>query len=684
MDRTVRKRAKSLQKAFNSKELIQNLIQAESFSSFRADYIMRKIFEYYLCSMDNKTNYTYDEFSKKYYDLWEDCFKEKVEQNYYFQAFNGCYEESFKKNGLDDISDLDPKIKEAFELLKNELGDSGMAKGGKTQDKFCSFVTTSIETLMNYAMYKNPESLWCGPLKNDATNDEIDFDIPIKIGETKSEYMMRILEDRINKKDVKDKDKILKAGKIVCEAFGNRRPRIAIIPESSIENYDANYSGSGEGTPIKELAKYENENWTRTLISGPNFSSEYGIAVQGKIKEGQYTTISIPDQFELVQIFAIQRGANIGDSISPFGEIIEKAKDNQNLPTVRKSTIIEKVTNNIKNLFEKVKTIGLDDIRERITKGVKKKRKEKLEKVNKQSIESPQKQYQDCGEIELGGTGEMHLCIDKEKNEYLFKPAVRKNTDYSEPFRAHVQVIASKLQEIISPETAVKCELAEISGKLGTMQPRVNIDEEKTSQLENYYYYNTPLDEKIIRQFMREYVVDYCLVNYDSHYKNFIVDKNGNLRGIDKEQSLKHIFNAETKGDLRMDKYNPNQVFGENPPIYGKIFKDIANGKISVTVLDEVTKGIDIISKLPKDDYLQMFNPYIESLTEDNSKKNELREEILNRFDSLSNVKKMIKECKSKQSLTYLSKVSNFLKGKINERDKNKQIDKNRGNINEK
>ena len=73
--------------------------------------------------------------------------------------------------------------------------------------------------------------------------------------------------------------------------------------------------------------------------------------------------------------------------------------------------------------------------------------------------------YRNCGSLYIGGTGDMFLCKDKLGADYIFKPAYRKNTDIYQPYRAIAQVLASKLQECISPQTAVRCEYYEINEK---------------------------------------------------------------------------------------------------------------------------------------------------------------------------------------------------------------------------
>lgn len=254
-------------------------------------------------------------------------------------------------------------------------------------------------------------------------------------------------------------------------------------------------------------------------------------------------------------------------------------------------------------------------------------------------------QYINCGKLYIGGTGDMFLCKDKLGMNYIFKPAYRKNTDIYQPYRAEVQVLASELQERISPKTAVKCEHCEIEGKKGTIQPKIELDEIKTKNISDYFIKDGKVDEKIIRQFMREYVVDFCLCNYDSTFRNFIVDVNGNLRGVDKEQSFKYIRNdneEEQDIDFFMEK-NPNEKYGAKPPIYGKIFNDIINGNINISVLEELKDAIGELNAISNEEYMKKIEPYINSLNIDLKQESLIYSNILSRKRNINNVFEVLK-----------------------------------------
>lgn len=254
-------------------------------------------------------------------------------------------------------------------------------------------------------------------------------------------------------------------------------------------------------------------------------------------------------------------------------------------------------------------------------------------------------QYINCGKLYIGGTGDMFLCKDKLGMNYIFKPAYRKNTDIYQPYRAEVQVLASELQERISLKTAVKCEHCEIEGKKGTIQPKIELDEIKTKNISDYFLKDGTVDEKIIRQFMREYVVDFCFCNYDSTFRNFIVDVNGNLRGVDKEQSFKYIRNdneEEQDIDFFMEK-NPNEKYGAKPPIYGKIFNDIINGNINISVLEELKDAIGELNAISNEEYMKKIEPYINSLNIDLKQESLIYSNILSRKRNINNVFEVLK-----------------------------------------
>lgn len=349
VEKQMKKKTNALQKVFDDDDFILRAVQEmgglKSKNDFRSTFA--SIFSYYFASEDLNHSYTMDEMYEKIWNLQEKgtC----ADQRYYFQAYNGCCEETYRKNGIDDISGLSQDIKNAMEVLESELGKTTQTTAGGEEKIRRSYITTDFEMLMRYAFDYSPERLWYGPLKDSEQT-------AIRIGESKSDYMMRIIEGKLDGKTEEEKDKIRGAGRIIADAYGTKRPRIAIIPESEIKDFKADFDSttpnSEKEKPEKtlyEIAEEENYAWTSNFQSGPNFSFEGGVVVYDKITPDKFVTISVPDSYELLQMYAVQRGANFGDMINPVnGRIIERVKE-QALAVQKPQNIFSKFVNRFKS-----------------------------------------------------------------------------------------------------------------------------------------------------------------------------------------------------------------------------------------------------------------------------------------------------------------------------------------------
>lgn len=246
----------------------------------------------------------------------------------------------------------------------------------------------------------------------------------------------------------------------------------------------------------------------------------------------------------------------------------------------------------------------------------------------------------DMEKVYIGNTGEMYHIHDKEnEKEYYFKPGISKSGD-EQQYRAYIQEAAYNIQKIINPENAVRCNTIEIEGMFGAIQDKIEVDDDATYYFKSYFNRGRgELTPEIIKQIMDEYLVDFCLCNYDSHSRNFIVDSNGKLRGIDKEQSFRYI--NEDKDDDMMFTVNYNQAYGENPSIYNILFEKMKQGKIPYEYMKELTYRASRISQYPNDQYKQIFEKYAYG----KAKTPEEAESLLNRIvERKSNILEKVDE----------------------------------------
>ena len=223
----------------------------------------------------------------------------------------------------------------------------------------------------------------------------------------------------------------------------------------------------------------------------------------------------------------------------------------------------------------------------------------------------------------LGESGIMYK-FDSEGQTYLLKPAVDKVNYQKQNFRTDVQVAASKLQKLISPETSVEVQKVEGKSLALSKQEYLDIDREETKKLNDWAINGGPINQKYLDQLLREYVLDFVICNFDAFSGNFVVDINGNIRGIDKEQAFRFIDNEES---LKPDfSYVPNG--NSRIPIYKILFERYKNNEINLN-LEIISDTLEELKGISDEEYLQIFRDYATSLGKENA--HVLLEKILNR-----------------------------------------------------
>lgn len=234
----------------------------------------------------------------------------------------------------------------------------------------------------------------------------------------------------------------------------------------------------------------------------------------------------------------------------------------------------------------------------------------------------------------IGNTGDMYLIQDQTNNEeYYFKPALSKN-GAERPYRAHIQEAGYLIQRIINPEKAIKCQATSLNGMFGAIQQKIPIDSQATKSFIEYFNKGKgALSPEMIAQIMDEYLVDFCLCNYDAHASNFIVDKDGNLRGIDKEQSFRYI-KEDTENDMTFS-VNYNESYGEKPTIYSILFEQMKQGVIPYQYLDGLRYRASRLAQYPDEQYRQIFEKYAYGKTKTPEEAESLLSNILSRKNNI-------------------------------------------------
>lgn len=263
-------------------------------------------------------------------------------------------------------------------------------------------------------------------------------------------------------------------------------------------------------------------------------------------------------------------------------------------------------------------------------------------------------------EVFIGNTGEMYKITDRENGqEYYFKPAVSKAGN-PRPYRAYIQEAAYQIQQIINPEVAVKCNTIEVDGVFGAIQEKISVNQERTKSFIDYFDSDIgKLTETTISQIIDEYLVDYCLCNYDAHASNFIIDLNGRLRGIDKEQAFRYI-KEDINNDM-MFNTNYNESYGEAPTIYNILFEQMKKGKVSTKYLNALRYRASRLAQVPDEKYIEIFKKYAYGKAKTPVEAEILLNSILDRKRNiLQNIEQLYNEIRKSYSENYKGKNNCF------------------------
>lgn len=157
---------------------------------------------------------------------FDNYFDNVITNGYFTHSFNGYMLEHYQKNGIGAPLN-DTELTENFKILEKYLGVSNYVGGyAKTIPEF--YITSPGNNSIYYALTQSPERLWHGPLSQ--RDDECPI-LPI-VGETKSQYAMRIIKDKIIKQNLnlEESEQVIRSAKKVIGKLCTNNPIVAFIP----------------------------------------------------------------------------------------------------------------------------------------------------------------------------------------------------------------------------------------------------------------------------------------------------------------------------------------------------------------------------------------------------------------------------------------------------------------------
>ena len=258
--------------------------------------------------------------------------------------------------------------------------------------------------------------------------------------------------------------------------------------------------------------------------------------------------------------------------------------------------------------------------------------------------------------VKIGGSHDIYRCLIDGKR-YLLKPGLQKDRKTIDPYKVFAMECGYKIQKIVNPDGLVNVRIVKLSFEgvsiyCSAIEEIPNI--RNYALLEDKLHIN--LSEKEIKCFLKEFIVDYLIYNYDSKLDNYIVNEQKQVYGIDKEQALKYILSFYNNGwDTAMTyDFNPNNIYS----IYKKIFCDYISGfqKIDDSIFNECMNVIKKVELISDNEYLDIFKNFVETYCLQNKLDNTIKGNI---YEGLLIRKKML-------SSSFIDFVNNLKNAKNN------------------
>lgn len=261
-----------------------------------------------------------------------------------FQEFNMSAETPFLASGQSSYfnEQIDQSGMSGLKLREQDVEDARFiaecfGEKASFSDNNLDILYTTLPgtTEMNYAMQTFPAIIF-----EDVFQCSAGHELPFnpRVGEKEEDYWVRVLDTKIAENGDFPQDKIKEVrerGMRLAKNFCTGKNRIYLIPIKNILANKASFGDimgvrgdefrDGETTEdvINEVLSLgelcvtygRDPNNVSELYGDPNFSSEYGIAIYGKIPQENVQCIEVERGYDIMQRKAKQKGLKDGDEI---------------------------------------------------------------------------------------------------------------------------------------------------------------------------------------------------------------------------------------------------------------------------------------------------------------------------------------------------------------------------------
>lgn len=234
-------------------------------------------------------------------------------------SFNAYIRDKVKQKGLRNNKTKDKQLSEDLLFLESKIGRNKYLDNQNYTNLNEIYIAAPGQASVHYATNMNPERLYLGPL-----SQERESALPIKVGESKKDYLMRVALEKTKQLPKTDYVDVMNCFKRVIDKLANDQACIGLIPIKS-KNYELQAAYSSENPENRKYTTVDNY-YSPMALNGLYLSNSFGNSGQlndgvtvGKTIPGKdIGIVDVPDEYVIMQKIAKEKGLKQGTYIDYF------------------------------------------------------------------------------------------------------------------------------------------------------------------------------------------------------------------------------------------------------------------------------------------------------------------------------------------------------------------------------
>lgn len=332
----------SIETKLNDDDFLLSILDRHHF--FNGEYLNEMLaltLEYYLLTRNGDTSVSLDEI-KKEFDLRNRTVMSKeelentIELGYLTHSFNGMEQEYIAKYGFNYLDKLPQdeqrkvlRVRLGLKKLESEIGKNifQLYREEENERKIVDnelFLTFPGTKTVHYCSMA-PERFYLGPLGRDSFSY-----FPMVVGESKTDYVKRILRYRVENMTYKiEPQRLIDIADNVADFYTEKSPSIAFIPIKDLLDKPvySNHYGQGDGENLKRF--YELMQTRRfypvhvfTTLPADEYEPQEDkgnlVVLTSDIKVSNLEFSRFPDQYDIRQKYLLSKGTPKGTLVDYY------------------------------------------------------------------------------------------------------------------------------------------------------------------------------------------------------------------------------------------------------------------------------------------------------------------------------------------------------------------------------